>query len=208
MALANYRRALQIREQLFKPDHPLIAQSLNNLGFLLHLLGEYPEASLYLKRALNIRKHNLDPGHPETAISYNNFGYLLQSMGKYDEAQDNFENALKILKTISSFEHPHTKTVHKNMAKNEFLLQLNELDTIWSQISVIEKLSANDIDMTKSDMKEIFIEATKQSPRVNRVRRRLEDVKDIAKEMNEEAKFYLKLNSIIDSLILKASNIY
>ena len=46
-ARSYYERSLAIREEALGPDHPATAQSLNNLGTLLHELGEYEAAQPY-----------------------------------------------------------------------------------------------------------------------------------------------------------------
>lgn len=51
-ALPLAKRALAIYEKVLGPDHPDVATSLNNLGFLLQAMGDLKGAKLYYERAL------------------------------------------------------------------------------------------------------------------------------------------------------------
>ncbi len=55
-----YKRALEIREKALGPDHPDVANSLNNLASLYDEQGRYGEAEPLLKRALTILEKALD----------------------------------------------------------------------------------------------------------------------------------------------------
>jgi tetratricopeptide (TPR) repeat protein len=54
-----YQRALKMREQVLGPQHPDVAQSLNNLAALYYAQGKYTEAEPLLQRALQIWEHAL-----------------------------------------------------------------------------------------------------------------------------------------------------
>ena len=56
-----------IREKALGPDHPHVAQSLNNLAVLYQSQGRYAEAEPLYKRALAIREKALGPEHPDVA---------------------------------------------------------------------------------------------------------------------------------------------
>src|SRR5437764_3798967 len=68
--LAN--RALAIREKWLPPDHPDIAESLNDIGVLYQQKGGFAPAKPLLVRALAIREKALKPNDPliiETLIN-------------------------------------------------------------------------------------------------------------------------------------------
>jgi tetratricopeptide (TPR) repeat protein len=60
------RRALAIREKALGPDHPEVAESLNNLANVYRGRGRFAEAEPLLERALPIREKSLGRGHPLT----------------------------------------------------------------------------------------------------------------------------------------------
>src|SRR6202521_4695264 len=69
-------RALAIREKALGPDHPDVAQSLNNLAELYDNQGRNGETEPLYKRALAIREKALGPDHPLVAQSLNNLAGL------------------------------------------------------------------------------------------------------------------------------------
>ena len=51
-AISLAERALRIREKSLRPDHPEVAQSLNNLAVLYRATGDYAKAEPLYQRAL------------------------------------------------------------------------------------------------------------------------------------------------------------
>ena len=62
------RRALEIDETSFGPDHPNVAIRLNNLAALLQATNRLAEAEPLLRRALAIFETSLGSDHPSTRI--------------------------------------------------------------------------------------------------------------------------------------------
>jgi tetratricopeptide (TPR) repeat protein len=84
-----------IRRKALPPEHPDLAQSLDNLGLLFQKRGEYARARPYLEEALAIRGRALGPaGHSDIARSLGNLGLLLQNQGEYAKALPYYERAL------------------------------------------------------------------------------------------------------------------
>ncbi len=75
-----FRRALAIREKALGPDHPDVAQSLNNLAGLLDTQGKYAEAEPLFRRALAIMEKALGEGHPNTITVRTSLDTLLAKM--------------------------------------------------------------------------------------------------------------------------------
>ena len=65
-AEAMFRRALEIDEAAFGPDHPKVAIRLNNLASLLQATNRLEEAEPMFRRALAIFEQSLGPDHPYT----------------------------------------------------------------------------------------------------------------------------------------------
>ena len=59
----NFKRALELREQVYPANHPETAQSYDNLGTIDFLLGRYQDALTMHSKALAIRQKvaGLDP---------------------------------------------------------------------------------------------------------------------------------------------------
>jgi tetratricopeptide (TPR) repeat protein len=114
-AVGDYRaarpyfdHALDISEQQLGPEHPLTAQSLNNLAALLHAQGALAEARPLFERALAICENQLGPQHPDTAATLNNLGTLHWEQGGMAEARPLLERALAICENQLGPEHPLT----------------------------------------------------------------------------------------------------
>ena len=66
------KRALDLAEMRFGPNHPEVAENLNNLAVFYRALGQYAQAEPLYKRALEIDREALGPDHPSVAANMNN----------------------------------------------------------------------------------------------------------------------------------------
>ena len=82
-----YERALAIREKALGPNHPDVAESLNNLAVLYRDKGQQPQAEALHKRALAIREKAFGPDHPDVATSLNNLAVLYFFQGHYQQSE-------------------------------------------------------------------------------------------------------------------------
>ena len=64
---AAYERALKIDEATFGLHHPEVATDINNLGVVLHILGDPRGAKAAHERALKIDEMGFGPDHPSVA---------------------------------------------------------------------------------------------------------------------------------------------
>jgi len=112
-----FERALAIREKNFGPEHPEVAESLNNLAVLLEeKIGDYTGARPLYERALAICEKTLGPEHPDVARSLNNLAILLLNMGDYAGARPLYERALAIHEKAFGPEHPDVAMSLNNLA--------------------------------------------------------------------------------------------
>ncbi|MFO0697726.1 MAG: tetratricopeptide repeat protein, partial [Nitrospira sp.] len=78
-----YLRALAIREQILEPNHPDVAQSLNDLAELYRTQGVYAQAEPLHQRALAILEQAMGPDHPDVAQSLNDLAELYRTQSVY-----------------------------------------------------------------------------------------------------------------------------
>ena len=121
-AQSLHQQALAIREQIFEPDHPAIADSFNALAILARNQGDYEQAEKLHQQALAIRQKVLGPHNLATAESLNNLGVLYRSEGRYEQAEPLLQQALSIYEHLLGYEHPDTLYFSLNLA-NLFTLQ-------------------------------------------------------------------------------------
>ena len=87
MAEELLKRALAIREEVYSPDHPIVARSLNALASLYRAQGDYEKAEPLYRRALMIYEKAVGANAPDVlgplrglAILYNAKGDSVQSV--------------------------------------------------------------------------------------------------------------------------------
>ena len=78
---------LKIWVKALGPDHPDVADSLNNLASLYHAQGRYAEAEPLYQRSFKIREKALGPDHPDVAASLSRLAILCEAQGRYAEAE-------------------------------------------------------------------------------------------------------------------------
>jgi CHAT domain-containing protein len=88
------QRWLATWEKALGPDHPDIANVLNNLAELYRAQGRYADAEPLYKRSLAISEKALGPTHPDVAVSLNNLAGLY-------ERQDRLVDALPLIRAAA-----------------------------------------------------------------------------------------------------------
>ena len=108
-------RAHDPREGL-RPQHPKVAQTLNNLGVLHANQGRFEAAEPLYKRALEIREASYGPDHLTAAETRKNGATLYYAQGRYDEAAPLYQQALKVRRR-PALSHPSLATTLSNLAE-------------------------------------------------------------------------------------------
>ena len=110
------QRALALRERALSPNHPAIAQSLNNLTELYRNQGHWVEAEPLFQRALEILERALSPNHPAiTNNSLNNLALLYHAQGRTADAEPLFQHALAIRERALDPDHPDVANSLNNL---------------------------------------------------------------------------------------------
>jgi len=90
-----YRRALAIQERSLGPDHPSLANTLNNLAALLDQQGKFTESEPLQRRALVILEKALGPLHPDTAATLTTLAVSLDRQNKTVESEQVYMRAVE-----------------------------------------------------------------------------------------------------------------
>ncbi len=135
-AMYAFGKPLEIDEETFGPDHPYVAEAVNNMDLdlcfqgdlngakkyvvdnvrlVLRVQGDIRDAKKYIERALKIDEKVYGPDHPTVARDVNNLGSVLRALGELQEARKCFERALKIFREKLGEDHPSTRTVANNL---------------------------------------------------------------------------------------------
>jgi len=110
------KKALEIREKALGPDHPDVAESLNNLAHLYNTTGRHPQAEPLLKRSLEIHEKAFGRDHPRVASSLNNLAFFYQITGRYADVEPLLKRSLAIREKALGREHPDVATSLNNLA--------------------------------------------------------------------------------------------
>jgi CHAT domain-containing protein len=107
---------LAIYEKALGPDHPDVALSLNNLGYLYNEQGRYAEAEPLYQRSLAIREKALGRDHPYVAQSLNNLAELYRNQGRYADAEPLSRRSVAIRENALGRDHPDVALSLNNLA--------------------------------------------------------------------------------------------
>ncbi|CAF4013462.1 unnamed protein product [Adineta steineri] len=105
-ALASYKNALTIRQQLLPSDHPDLGDSYNNIGLVYKNMGDYSKALSYYEKDLIITQQSLPSNHPSLALSYMDIDNVYRHMSDYLKALSYYEKALEIQQESLPSNHP------------------------------------------------------------------------------------------------------
>lgn len=112
-ALRFYHIALNLAEKA--KDYRSWGVSLNNIGVVYGIIGNYKASLENHEQALIIQLLNLGEYHPDVAASYNNLGCVYMDTGRYDTAMENYEKALQIKLNIFGDKHPDVAISYLNI---------------------------------------------------------------------------------------------
>ena len=125
------RRALEIGEKSFGPDHPKVAIRLNNLASLLQSTNRLSEAEPLIRRALEIDEKSFGPDHPDVAIDLNNLAQLLQATNRLSDAEPLMRRHVEIFREFgrkTGHEHPHMQAALGNYVGLLKAMKLSEVE--------------------------------------------------------------------------------
>jgi tetratricopeptide (TPR) repeat protein len=80
------RSCIAFREKALGSNHPDVAGSLNNLGFLYKKQGQYAQAEMLYMRSLAILEKTLGQNHPDVVNSLVNIAALYRKTGREADA--------------------------------------------------------------------------------------------------------------------------
>ena len=139
LAKPYYERALALREQLYGPDHLMVALSLNNLAGVPHTLGKYEEARKLHERARAIREKALGPVSSDLAVTLNAIASIDEAEDKLADAEKGFRRAIEVWEQVLGPEHPDVGAARNNLGnllrkKGDYPAAIVELEralAIW-----------------------------------------------------------------------------
>lgn len=116
-SVAQYRRAIEIRERLLGLKNLEVATSLGGLGNALRAQGQAHEAVERHRRALAIWEKVLGPEHPQLARPLNNLGNSYAAAGDAPAAADCLRRALALREAVLGPAHVLVAQSHESLGR-------------------------------------------------------------------------------------------
>jgi serine/threonine-protein kinase len=99
------KRAIAMREDVYGPDHPRLADPMNNLGNTLCDVGRYDEARSFLQRAYDIDERSIGTENIRVARILGNLARVAEAQGDLAEAQRLLERDIAIREKVMGHDH-------------------------------------------------------------------------------------------------------
>ncbi len=100
-AIELARRTVAMRRRVLPKDHYDLAESLNNLGFMLASAKRGEEAVPLYRESLDIKRRTIGPA-PDTNRTASSFAMCLEALGRLDEAKAEYLAAADGWKTVGN----------------------------------------------------------------------------------------------------------
>ncbi len=132
-AVRSHARAIEVREQLLGPAHPLLARSHYNFGKALLINGRAAEAEARFRQAIEIKQRAFGVDAPVLAGDLLALGTTLMDQLEYDEALERFERALALETARERGDTKLKGSIHSNIG--ELLRRRGELRAARSHLT-------------------------------------------------------------------------
>jgi serine/threonine-protein kinase len=110
-AEALYLAALAEYEALFGPDHPLVADSLNNAAKAAFDRGDVAAAERHARRAVELNRRIRAPENFEAIAAEINLGHVERELGHLETAEKLYRGALERFRALLGEAHPFVAIV-------------------------------------------------------------------------------------------------
>jgi tetratricopeptide (TPR) repeat protein len=112
-----YDKSLAIREKVLASDHPDLATSLHNQGWLYLNQGKYAKAEPLILRSLAIREAALKTEHPRIVNSLDMLSALYTEQGRFIEAERLVRRSLEIMEKVPNSDQTDTANSLSRLVK-------------------------------------------------------------------------------------------
>jgi len=111
-----HEKALAIREQVFRKDHPKIAESYLDMAAYFRGMNMFEEEQNYLEKALIIQQNAFGEEHQAVAKSYFLLGNRNNASGDYEKALDYYKQALRVFLKLLTENSVEVAEIYKQIA--------------------------------------------------------------------------------------------
>lgn len=115
-ALEYQLKAVSIRKEVLKKNHPDLAESYNNLAAIYWLRNQFDKALEYQLKAVNICEKVLNKNHPRLAVSYNVLSLIYLDLKQFELAKEYQFKAINIREKVTDIKTPDLATSYNNLS--------------------------------------------------------------------------------------------
>ncbi len=123
-AEGSAKRALEISEKKYGPDHINTSTSLNDLAIALKGQGQAEQALRLQERALSIIENSLGTQNQSFIYTLGTLAAIYNDLGQYSKALPMMERALAISEKVMGVEHPVTAICLSNLGASYMAMGL------------------------------------------------------------------------------------
>jgi len=158
-ALRLFGEAAELKKAAFGPEHPAVAESLDEIG-IQYFARERPDDALRVfTEARKIRINSLGQDHPKVALVLSNMGCVYFQQGRHDMALASFQEARDILEdcmgsesTRSNLDLLHVATTLCNLGYMKFRLkQYEDATSVFEDALLVQQSVLGDNHKTIKD---------------------------------------------------------
>ena len=136
-----HQRALEIRQEIFRHDHPSLADSYKSIADLQRKRNKYDDAIEFYKRALDIWERNPEKYQYKIAMCLNNIGCIYGEAKEYQTTLNYYQRSLEIMKTYFASDHIFLGQIYHNIGC--VLRSLGKLDSALDHYQMSLKIKSN-----------------------------------------------------------------
>lgn len=133
-ALRQTELALQIRERVLGPEHPMVARSVYATAQILDRQGDYETAASRLERALEIRRAALGDEHPTVTSTWAAVASVRRHQRRYEEALPIARDVLRRREALYGAGHLRTAGSLNNLGN-----LYNDLERYDDSLALLER---------------------------------------------------------------------
>jgi len=160
-AMAQFQRALEIREKEFGVDTPEVASSYCNIANVYDAKKQYDENIQFLRKAISIREKQ--GKSMELASIYNNIGLAYQKLNRFEEGTSSIAKSVQVQEELLGPnlgpQHLQLCTVYANLATayNKANMQNEAIMSLDKGIKLQEKILGEQDPMVVQSRKNLAI---------------------------------------------------
>jgi eukaryotic-like serine/threonine-protein kinase len=139
-------RGLELRQEIFEPNHAGISESLHNLGVLKWNRGRYETAEEYLRESLQMKRQIYHTDNESIATTMSALAIVLKELRNFDQAEPLYREALAI--NLDLFGEVHEDVAYSLNNLGNFLESTGEFqkaeEHYLKSLNIYRELYGND----------------------------------------------------------------